>query len=217
MGAQPCSSKTGCGDILPGHHLSPEILPPWPAPRLCRKPGVPSGPLSPGGNPPPPGDGQATTHAAPQLRALSPRGPGGPTSPLSPLGPEGPWCPGETQTPVPVTERVQKLLGRPPARIWPDPGGRQVHCRPGPGRGQRVNLGSLRARAGEQPVPGGHSPGATASAPRGHIAPAWRGWHEELELDCGQPVSGHLVSARCPLLSTAGLPGRLCRVDPGAQ
>lgn len=28
MGAQPCSSKTGCGDILPGHHLSPEILPP---------------------------------------------------------------------------------------------------------------------------------------------------------------------------------------------
>lgn len=51
MGAQPCSSKTGCGDTLPGHHLSPEILllPGLPL-RLCRKPG-PVRALSPGGTP----------------------------------------------------------------------------------------------------------------------------------------------------------------------
>ena len=73
MGAQPCSSKTGCRDILPGHHLSPEILPPWPAPRLCRKPGVPSGPLSPGGNPPPPGDGQAAMEATGHQAQNNPR------------------------------------------------------------------------------------------------------------------------------------------------
>lgn len=115
-----------------------------------------------------------------------------------------PWvqkAPGalERQTPVPVTERVQRLLGCPPAHIRPDPGGRQVHCRPGPGRGQRINLGTLRARAREQPVPGGHGPGAAASAPRGHIAPTGRGWHEELELDCGQPASG--CSASTPVHS----------------
>lgn len=50
MGAQPCSSKTGCRDTLPGHHFSPEILSPSPAPKLCRKPGIPSGP-EPGRDP----------------------------------------------------------------------------------------------------------------------------------------------------------------------
>lgn len=149
LGPSPAPQQVGGWDILPGHHLRPLSFQP---PALPRDRGANQesrqSPLSPEGLLPP-GAGWAGAHTQPKApRALSPGGPGGPTSPLSPFGPEGPWCPGGTETPVPVTNDVTEAPGTgPPAHAWPDPGGHCEHCRPGPGRGQRVNPGTVRAGA----------------------------------------------------------------------
>lgn len=101
--------------------------------------------------------------------ALSPGGPGGPTSPLSPFGPEGPWCPGGTETPVPITERVRGTCPlEPDLNCGQQVGGPCVHShqRLGP---QGIHVAS---ELGEQGVP---SPRASSTPVRGHPPPALPG------------------------------------------
>lgn len=110
-------------------------------------------------------------------RALSPGDPGGPTSPLSPFGPGGPWCPGGTETPVPVIEYVRETCPpEPNLNCRQQVGGHCVHSHPRLGPLRAGGAGSAESWSTQHHVKGrppqlSGAPGPSPGNPRGPAGP----------------------------------------------